>query len=176
MKKVFFVVLLVLLWTVSGAIAGDLKVGDKASDWSLTDADGTAYNMQSWAGKVLLINYNDPDEADMNEHFTDAMKKAKDDGLIRDADYKGIGIADCKATWKPDALIKIIGGKKAKKYNTVILFDYDASLRNAWGLNEDSANAILLDKNGVCRAIERSRVPDDKVAAIVQLAVDLQNE
>ena len=176
MKKVFFVVLLVLLWTVSGAIAGDLKVGDKASDWSLTDADGTAYNMQSWAGKVLLINYNDPDEADMNEHFTDAMKKAKDDGLIRDADYKGIGIADCKATWKPDALIKIIGGKKAKKYNTVILFDYDASLRNAWELKEDSANAILIDKDGVCRAIVRGRVPDDQVATLVQLAADLQNQ
>ncbi|MEA1970048.1 MAG: YtfJ family protein [Thermodesulfobacteriota bacterium] len=112
----------------------------------------------------------------MNEHFTDAMKKAKDDGLLKEATYKGIGIADCKASWKPDALIKIIGGKKAKKYNTVILFDYDASLRNAWGLKEDSANAILLDKNGVCRAIVRGRVPNDQVAALVQLAADLQNE
>ncbi|MCD6485777.1 MAG: hypothetical protein J7K35_00390 [Syntrophobacterales bacterium] len=176
MKKIFFTVLLVLLWSVSGAIAGDLKVGDKASDWSLADADGKLFTMQTWAGKVLLVNYNDPDESDLNEHFTDAMKKAKDDGLLKDTAYKGIGIADCKASWKPDALIKIIGGKKAKKYNTVILFDYDASLRNAWGLKEDSANAILLDKNGVCRAIVRGRVPDDQVAVLVQLAADLQNE
>ena len=176
MKKIFFVVLLALLWTVSGAIAGDLKAGDKASEWSLTDADGTAYTMQNWTGKVLLVNYNDPDESDMNEHFTEAMKKAKNDGLLKDATYKGIGVADCKASWKPDALIKVIGGKKAKKYNTVILFDYDASLRNAWGLKEDSANAILLDKNGVCRAIVRGRVPDDQVAVLVQLAADLQNE
>ena len=176
MKKVFFTVLLVLLWSVSGAIAGDLKVGDKASDWSLADADGKLFTMQTWAGKVLLVNYNDPDESDLNEHFTDAMKKAKDDGLLKDATYKGIGIADCKASWKPDALIKIIGGKKAKKYNTVILFDYDASLRNAWDLKKDSANAILLDKNGVCRAIVRGRVPDDQVAVLVQLAVDLQDE
>lgn len=176
MKKVFFTVLLVLLWSVSGAIAGDLKVGDKASDWSLADADGKLFTMQTWAGKVLLVNYNDPDESDLNEHFTDAMKKAKDDGLLKDVTYKGIGIADCKASWKPDALIKIIGGKKAKKYNTVILFDYDASLRNAWDLKKDSANAILLDKNGVCRAIVRGRVPDDQVAVLVQLAVDLQNE
>ncbi|MEA2014119.1 MAG: YtfJ family protein [Thermodesulfobacteriota bacterium] len=176
MKKMFLVVLLVLLWTVSGAIAGDLKAGDKASDWSLTDAEGKAFTMQTWAGKVLLINYTDPDEADLNEPFTEAMKKAKEDGLLTDAGYAGIGIADCKASWKPDGLIKIIGGKKAKKYNTTILFDYDASLRNAWGLREDTANAILLDKNGVCRAIVRGRVPDDKIAAIVQLAVNLQNE
>ena len=175
MKKIFFTVLLVLLWTVSGAIAGDLKVGDKASDWSLADADSKLFTMQTWAGKVLLVNYNDPDESDLNEHFTDAMKKAKDDGLLKDTTYKGIGIADCKSSWKPDALIKVIGGKKAKKYNTVILFDYDASLRNAWDLKEDSANAILLDKDGVCRAIVRGRVPDDQVATLVQLAADLQN-
>lgn len=176
MKKIFFTVLLVFLWSVSGAIAGDLKIGDKASDWSLADADDQFFTMQAWAGKVLLINYNDPDESDLNEHFTEAMKKAKEDGLLKDETYKGIGIADCKATWKPDALIKIIGGKKAKKYNTVILFDYDASLRNAWGLKEDTANAILLDKDGVCRAIVRGRVPDDQVAVLVQLAADLQNE
>lgn len=175
MKKVLFVVLLVLLWTVSGAIAGDLKAGDKASDWSFTDGDGKAFTMENWAGKVLLINYTDPDEADLNEHFTEAMKKAKDDGLLGE-NYAGIGIADCKSSWKPDGLIKLIGGKKAKKYKAVILFDYDASLRNAWGLKKDSANAILLDKNGVCRAIVRGRVPEDKVAAIVQLAIDLENE
>lgn len=176
MKKVLFTVVLVLLWTVSGAIAGDLQVGDKASDWSLPDADGTMYTMKNWSGKVLLVNYNDPDEKDMNEHFTEAMKKAKDDGLLNDSTYKGIGIADCKASWKPDFLIKSFGAAKAEKYNTVILFDYDASLRNAWGLKKDSANAILLDKNGVCRAIVRGRVPDDQVAVLVQLAADLQNE
>jgi len=176
MKKVFFTVVLVLLWTVSGAIAGDLQVGDKASDWSLPDADGTMYTMQNWSGKVLLINYNDPDEKDMNEHFTEAMKKAKDEGLLNDATYKGIGIADCKSSWKPDFLIKSFGAAKAEKYKTVILFDYDASVRSAWGLKKDSANAILLDKNGVCRAIVRGRVPDDQVAVLVQLAADLQNE
>ncbi|MBW2599768.1 MAG: hypothetical protein JRC60_06775 [Deltaproteobacteria bacterium] len=176
MKKMFFMVLLVLLWTASGAIAGDLKVGDKASDWSFPDGDGNLYTMQSWAGKVLLVNYNDPDEKDINEHFTDAMKKAKDDGLLKEATYRGMGIADCKASWKPDVLIKTFGAAKAEKYNTVILFDYDASLRSAWGLKEDSGNAILLDKNRVCRAIVRGRVPDDQVGALVQMAIDLQNE
>jgi len=104
------------------------------------------------------------------------MKKAKDQGLLKDETYKGVGIADCKATWKPDVLIRSIGDAKAKKYNTIILFDYDASLRNAWGLAEDTANVILLDKNRVGKAIVRGRVPDDQVEAIVKLAIDLQNQ
>jgi predicted transcriptional regulator len=176
MKKVFFVVLLASLCAVSGAAAGDLKVGDRASGWSLPDANNRLYTMQDWAGKVLLVNYNDPDEKDMNSHFADAVKKEAENGLLRDTTFKGIGIADCKASWKPDSLIRSFGAAAAKKYNTVILFDYDASLRNAWGLKKDSANAILLDKDGVCRAIIRGRVPDDQVAPLVQMAIDLQEQ
>jgi predicted transcriptional regulator len=178
MKKIWMLALCVVAVAVSvqTASAEPLTIGMKAPDWSFKDADGKSYNMESWAGKVLLINYVDPDESDLNEHFTDAMKKAKDQGLLKDETYKGIGIADCKATWKPDALIRSIAGAKAKKYNSVILFDYDASLRNAWGLKEDTANAILLDKNRIVKAIVRGRVPDDQVAKIVNLAIELQNE
>ena len=132
MKRTVLVwgVLLMLLGAV--AHAEELQVGMQAPDWSFKDADGKPFTMASWAGKVLLVNYVDPDTSDLNEHFTDAMKKAKDDGLLKDATYKGIGIADCAATWKPNFAIRAIAGNKAKKYKTVILFDVDASLRNAW--------------------------------------------
>jgi len=166
----------VLFALVLPAQAEDLKVGIKASDWSFKDANGKVFTMNSWKGKVLLVNYVDPDEADLNEHFTDAMKKAKEDGLLTSEKYKGIGIVDCAATWKPNFLIRAIAGDKAKKYKTTIIFDYDATLRKAWGLKKDTANAIILDKNRVCRAIVRGRVPDDQVQALVQMAIDLQGK
>ncbi len=176
MKK--YILLLISLFVLSGsfALAEELKVGMEASDWSFEDADGKFYSMESWAGKVLVVNYVDPDEADLNEHFTDALKKAKDEGRLSHETYRGIGIADCAATWKPNFAIRIIAGRKAKKYKSTILFDYDAFLRNAWGLKKDTANAIILDKARVSRAIIRGRVPDDQVATLVQLVIDLQNE
>ena len=176
MKK--YILLLISLFVLTGsfALAEELKVGMEASDWSFEDADGKFYSMESWAGKVLVVNYVDPDEADLNEHFTDALKKAKDEGRLSHETYRGIGIADCAATWKPNFAIRIIAGRKAKKYKSTILFDYDAFLRNAWGLKKDTANAIILDKARVSRAIIRGRVPDDQVATLVQLVIDLQNE
>lgn len=174
-KMISVVVALTLLFAVP-AMGGELKVGDKASDWQFEDAQKKMFTLESWAGKVLLVNYTDPDEADLNEHFTEAVKKAKDDGQLKSETYKGIGIADLKASWKPDFLIRKIAAGKAKKYNTVILFDYDASLREAWGLANNTANAIILDKNRICRAIIRGRVPDDQVASLVQLLIDLQNK
>jgi hypothetical protein len=95
---------------------------------------------------------------------------------LKDESYKGIGIADCKATWKPDVLIRTIAGNKAKKFNTVVLFDYDATLRNAWGLEIDTSNVVLLDKNRVVQVIVRGKVPESEVASIVQIAIDLQNK
>ena len=175
MKKVWCAVLLVLFWVVPAA-AGGLQVGDRASDWSLPDADDRQYTMQDWEGKVLLINYNDPDEKDTNDHLNDAIKAKVQAGILKESAFKGIGIADCKASWKPDSLIRAFGAAAAEKYKTVILFDYNASLREAWGLTDNSANVILLDTDRVCRAVIRGRVPDDQVARFVQLAIDLQGK
>ena len=176
MKRAWIWLALAALLMAVPAAAEELKVGMKASDWSFPDADGKQFTMDTWAGKVLSISYVDPDESDLNEHYTDALKKAKDDGRLSDEHYKGFGIADCAATWKPDFAIKAIAGNKAKKYNSTILFDTDATLRNAWGLAKDTSNVIILDKDRVCRAVVRGRVPDDQVEALVQLVVDLQSK
>ena len=176
MKRYAWLIAMGLLLFGVPVPAAELNVGGEASEWSFKDADGSSFSMASWSGKVLLINYVDPDESDLNEHFTDAMKKAKDEGRLKEALYKGIGIADCAATWKPNFAIRAIAGRKAKKYNTTILFDYDAVLRAAWGLQKDTSNIILLDKNRVCRAIVRGRVAEDQVAELVNLAVELQNQ
>ncbi len=176
MKKVILMLVAVLFLIGSPVMARELAVGMKASDWSFKDSEKKDFTMESWAGKVLMVNYVDPDESDLNEHFTDAMKKAKDDGRLNDANYKGIGIADCAATWKPNFAIRAIAGKKAKKYKTIILFDYKATLRGEWGLKKDTSNIIILDKNRVCKAIVRGRVPDDQVATLVQLVIDLQSK
>ncbi len=174
MKRMFFVLAAVFLMLGTSAQAEELKADMQASNWSFPDADGKAFTMDSWAGKVLVVNYVDPDESDLNEHFTDALKKAKDDGRLKEETYKGIGIADCAATWKPDFAIRAIAGRKAKKYNTVILFDYDASLRNAWGLAKDTANVVVVDKNRVARAVVKGRVSDDLVDKLVKMVIDLQ--
>ncbi len=175
MKNLVIVFLLVFF---SGVFAQEkLQVGMKASDWQFPDADGKMFTMESWAGKVLQINYVDPDESELNEPFNEAVKKAIEvDSTISRAKFKGFGIVDMKSTWKPDFLIRIIAGKKAKKYKTTILFDYKAQLRKAWGLAEDSYNVIILDKNRVCRAIVRGKIPDSDINKLVQLIIKLQNE
>ena len=149
----------------------------KAPEWVFTDADRKEFTMDSWAGKVLQINYVDPDESDLNDTFNDAVNKAADVDKIINRDYfKGFGIVDCKSTWKPNGLIRMIAGNKAKKYNTTILFDYKGVLQQSWGMPKDSYTVVILDKNRICRAIYKGKIPESENQKIIQLIIDLTKE
>ena len=176
MIKTSVCVLMIVFLSLAPVSAEELNVGMKAADWSFKDADDKEFTPDFWNGKVMVINYVDPDESDLNEPFTDALKKAHKDKLLKDETYDGFGIVDCAATWKPDFLIRSIAGDKAKKYKSIILFDYDATLRKLWGLQSDTHNVIVLDKNRVCRAIVRGKIPDDQIADWVKLVIELQSK
>jgi predicted transcriptional regulator len=154
-----------------------LAVGTKAPDWMFTDADKKEFTLDSWPGKVLQINYVDPDESDLNDGFNDAVKKATDvDKTISKDLFKGFGIVDCKSTWKPDFLIRMIAGNKAKKYDTTILFDYKAVLQKEWGLPKDNYTVVILDKNRICRALYKGTIPESENQKIIDLIIALTKE
>jgi predicted transcriptional regulator len=159
------------------AQTGTLEVGAKAPEWMFTDADKQEFTMNSWPGKVLQINYVDPDESDLNDPFNDAIDKATDvDKRINKDFFKGFGIVDCKSTWKPNGLIRMIAGKKAKKYDTTILFDYKGILHESWGMPKDSYTVVIVDKNRICRALYKGKIPESENEKIIQLIIELTKE
>ena len=178
MKKLFLILIFasVSLICVTGQ-SGKLEVGMKAPEWTFPDAKGTEFTMNSWPGKILQINYVDPDESDLNDSFNDAIDKATDiDKRINRDQFKGFGIVDTKSTWKPKGLVRMIAGNKAKKYDTTILFDYDATLQKSWGLPEDSYSVVIVDKNRVCRAVYKGKIPESENEKIIQLIIELTKE
>jgi predicted transcriptional regulator len=178
MRKLIFtlLVLTAALFTAYGQ-TGKLEVGMKAPNWTFTDSDGKEFTMDTWPGKVLQINYVDPDVSDLNDPLNDAIHKANDiDHRIKEEKFKGFGIVDCKSTWKPNALIRMIAGNKAKKYGTTILFDYKGTLHISWGMPKDNYNVIIVDKNRIVRAIYYGEVPASEFEKVIKLIIDLGNE
>ena len=167
--------LIILLLIVGCVFAneemGELEVGKQASEWIFPDADGKHFTMDFWRGKILLINYVDPDVFEMIEPFNDEVNR-----LFSRDKCDGLAIVDCKATWIPNFLIRKVAAAKANKFETEILFDYDTKLRKSWGLKKNSNNVIILDKNRVCRAIVRENITEKKQKELIQLIIDLQNE
>jgi len=177
MRKLIFtlVVLFVALYASFGQNV-KLEVGMKAPEWVLTDADKKEFTMESWSGKVLQVNYVDPDVSDLNDPLNDAIKKAKDVDKRIGENFKGFGIVDCKSTWKPNSLIRMIAGNKAKKFDTTILFDYKGTLQGLWGMPADNYTVVIVDKNRVCRAIYKGKVPDSEIENVINLLTKLEKE
>ena len=175
MKKLTLIILLTSIFSgFLAAQSGKLEVGMKVPEWTFPDASDKNFTMNEWPGKVLQINYVDPDESDMNDSFNDAINKAVNlDKRIDRENFHGFGIVDIKSTWKPKGLIRMMAGNKAKKYNTTILFDYDATLQKLWGLPKDSYSVVLVDKNRICRAIYTGRIPESENEKIIQLIIAL---
>lgn len=177
MKKVLLTLILAAFMLPLSMAQGKLEIGQKAPEWVFPDADKKDFTMDSWPGKVLQINYVDPDESDLNDPFNDAVDKATDVDKIINKDYfKGFGIVDTKSTWKPNGLIRSIAGKKAKKYDTTILFDYEGVLHEKWGMPKDSYTIVIVDKNRIVRGVYEGKVPDSEIDSIIQMIVKLTQE
>src|SRR5512133_3067418 len=144
MKKTVLGVLLVLLWSVSIAVAAELKVGEKASDFKLKDSTGKEYSLidPHFKGKVLYIAYVDPDEKDTNNHVEDALKKEREAGGLDKTKYEGFGIVNLKASMMPNFLIKSAIKSKQEKTGATIILDLDYTILNLWGLKNDASNVV----------------------------------
>ncbi len=177
MKRLLFTVILAALVLPFAAAQGKLEVGKKAPEWVLTDAGKKEFSMNSWPGKVLQINYVDPDNDDLNDPFNDAIDKAIDvDKIIDQNAYKGFGIVDLKSTKLPDALVRAIAGRKAKKYDTTILFDYKGMLHDSWGMPMDNYTIVIVDKQRIVRGIYKGKIADSDIPGIVEMISKLAKE
>jgi predicted transcriptional regulator len=174
--RILVIACLTVFLISSAAGAGELKVGERAPDFTLQDPSGKAYTLEApeFRGKVLSVFYVDPDEADMNEHVSEALKKAADSGTLDRTYYKGFGITNLKATWKPNVIIKAIVKSKQEKYKSIILLDYDFTILNLWGLKNDSSNLVILDKDRVCRYLYKGRIPESEIPGIISIIKEYQ--
>jgi predicted transcriptional regulator len=177
MKKILISALILTLAVFSASSQEKLEVGKPVPKWAFPDANGNEYTMDSWKGKVLQMNYVDPDEEALNDPFNDAVNKAADIDKIIDKEYfKGFGIVDSKSTWKPNGVIRMIAKKKEKKYGTTVLFDYDGVLHDKWGAPMDSYTIVIADKNRICRAVYKGEVPDEEIEDIIKMIIELTKE
>lgn len=116
---------------ISGNQGGKVSGGD----WSSSEIKG----------KVYTVMYVDPDEKDLNEHVERSLKS---ENFPRDK-YGSMAIVNTAATWKPDAVIKMILKGKQKDYpDSIYIMDQDKVLVKKWGLKDDSYHVLTFGKDG----------------------------
>lgn len=171
MKKIMVLVLTLVLG-VSMAFAG-LPVGSNAPALTLDGklggrVDGAAWSSSELTGKVFVLVYADPDEADLNNTATEALKA---EGFPDDK-YGSIAVVNMAATWKPNKVIEwILGGKQEKYPSTVYVKDMNKTMVKNWNLLDDSNDIIVFDKSGkvvFCKDGQLSQADIDTMIKIIK--------
>ena len=108
--------------------------------------DGKAWSSNMLKDKVYVVFYVDPDEKDVNEEFSQALK-AKD--YRSKGDFGSMAIVNMAATWKPNFAINVLLKGKQKEFpKTVYVKDKNKVLVKEWGLGDDASNILIFSKDG----------------------------
>jgi len=107
--------------------------------------NGAPWNSQEMKGKVSVIFYVDPDEKDLNNEASEALKNQN---FPRDQ-FQSYGIINMAATWLPNFLISSALEEKQERYPTTIYVrDYDKTLVKRWRIADDNSDVLAFDKTG----------------------------
>lgn len=127
---------------------------------------GEAFSSDSLKGKVHVLFYVDPDEKEMNEHVSAALKNEH----FERKDYASVAIINMAATWLPNFAIASKLEKKQTKYpDTIYVKDLNKVLVNEWDLQDNSSNVLLFDKSGKLLFIKKEKLNTEEVQTLITL-------
>jgi hypothetical protein len=150
----------------------EVQVGATLPNAEVRDASDRPVQIPELGSKILLVLYTDPDEADQNDAFADAVKAKTLDQTV----FKSIGIANMEdAPAKPNWIIRSIVRGKIKKYNVTILTDPKRYLVKAWDLGDCNNKSVvmIIDKEKKLRFFKKGKLSDTDHAAALKLLDDL---
>ena len=132
--------------------------------------DGSQWSSEELvSGKVIVLFYVDPDESELNNHVSDALKAEN----YPKEKYGSIGMANMAATWLPNFAINMkLKSKQEKHKTTVYVKDLDKTLVKKWGLSDDNSDVVVFGKDGSVLYSVDGKFTDAQVKEIVKVVWD----
>ena len=156
-------------------VLADLSIGEIPPKVVLKDDLGGRLNGTQWSseelvsGKVIVLFYVDPDESELNNHVSDALKAEN----YPKEKYGSIGMANMAATWLPNFAINMkLKSKQEKHKTTVYVKDLEKTLVKKWGLSDDNSDVVVLGKDGRVLYSVDGKFTDPQVKEIVKVVWD----
>ena len=172
MKTIVTMIYLMIFPTI---VLAELPIGEKPPKVVLKDDLGGRIDGKQWSSeelvseKIIVLFYVDPDESELNNHVSDALKA---ENFPKDK-YGSIGMANMAATWLPNFAINMkLKSKQEKHKNTLYVKDLDKTLVKKWGLSDDNSNVVVFGKNGKVLYSVDGKFTDAQVKEIVKVVWD----
>lgn len=132
------------------SVFAELPLGQVPPLIELSGDQGGRINGESWSsselkGMVFALFYADPDEADLNNAASEAIK-AEDFDKEK---FGSVAVINMAATWLPNFAIQMKLESKQQDYPfTVYVKDMDKILVQSWNLADHSNDVLIFDRQG----------------------------
>ena len=132
--------------------------------------DGSEWQSSMIKDKVFVMFYVDPDEKDVNEHYSKALKAEKEaSGLT----FQSIAVINLAATWKPNFVIESILKDKQEEFPTTIYVKDKASvLVKEWDIDDDASNILIFSSEGKLLFYKSGAMSEEDIAKSYQIIKD----
>ena len=163
--------ILLVVCTMASPAWAELEVGQTPKAVELTGdlggrLDGSPWSSKELTGKVHVVFYADPDEKDLNNETSDALRA---ENFPREK-YQSFAIINMDATWLPNFAISSALEEKQKKYpNAIYVKDYDKILVKEWGLADDNNDVLAFDQNGKLIFMKAGKLTPEDIQKLVGL-------
>ncbi|MGE5412127.1 MAG: YtfJ family protein, partial [Clostridiales bacterium] len=140
-----------------------------------SDVNNSETSIPFLGEKVVVIFYVDPDVQDLTNPLSDALDAEK---FPLDK-FAVIGIANCKDTWLPNAVIRMKARHKQERYpRSLILLDYEHILSQQWNLGEcnNKLLAIVIGKDLKIKYLRRLSSIDESRQSIPDFLETIKKE
>ncbi len=169
MKKLSIAAL--ALFVSMQVVYAELPLGEKPAAITLSGemgsrVDGTPWSSSELQNKVYVLVFADPDEADLNNTATEALK-AED---FPDSVYASVAVINMAATWLPNMAINMKLKSKQEQYpSTVYVRDYEKTLVKKWKLADDSNDIVVFDKSGTVLFSRDGQLSAEDIATMIKV-------
>jgi len=127
------------------------------------------FSSEIFRDKIYVLFYVDPDEKDLNEHVSTALKEQ---GFDR-TKFASVAIINMAATWLPNFAIASSLEEKQEKYpDTLYVKDLQSVLVKQWDLKDDTSNVVLFDKEGKVLFIKKGKLNSEETLELISLIQD----
>lgn len=169
MRHALKLVLVVLLCVAANYAWAQLEIGKVPKTVSLQEKlggrlDGTPWSSTEFKDRVTVLFYVDPDEKDLNNDASEALKKE----AFPKEKYQSYGIINMAATILPNFAISASLKKKQKAYpDTIYVRDYKKTLVSEWGLADDNSDVLAFDKAGNLIFRKDGKLNEEEIKALI---------
>ena len=167
--------IMIIIMIFPAMVLAELPIGEIPPKVVLKGDLGGRIDGRQWSSeelvseKVIVLFYVDPDESELNNHVSDALKAEN----YPKEKYGSIGMANMAATWLPNFAINMkLKSKQEKHKETVYVKDLDKTLVKKWGLSDDNSDVIVFGKDGRVLYSVDGKFTDAQVKEIVKVVWD----